>query len=340
MTGFAGGIAPAERKTRTAERPIQDLPIPERSFVPMRQHIGIPAEPVVRTGHVVRKGELIGASPGGVSAPVHAPTSGRVIAVGSHVAPHASGLSEVTVTIEADGRDEWAPLPPPLDPESVSVPALVNRIAESGIVGMGGATFPSAAKLDLRSRHRLHTLIVNGAECEPYLTADDRLMRENAAEIVEGIRIIQRVLNVPRVRIAIERNKPEALKAMRMAADRWRDIEVAATPARYPGGAEKQLAQLLTGRESPSQGLPADVGVIVQNVATAFAVREAVRFGRPLISRVVTVSGGAVHSPANLRVHIGTIVERLFDHCGGFLKTPARIVLGGPMMGEQLPSLE
>ena len=337
---FATGIALAEHKAATAERPIENLPLPERVFVSMRQHIGIPAEPLVRIGQAVHKGQFIGASPGGVSAPVHAPTSGRIVAVGPHVAAHASGLSVPTVTIEADGRDEWGPLPPPLDPDATPAANLVRRIGDCGVVGMGGAAFPSAAKLELRHRHQLHTLVINGAECEPYLTADDRLMREHAAEIVDGARILQRIVNVPRVRIAIEANKPGALAAMRDAAAAWKDIEIVATPARYPGGAEKQLVYWLTGREAPSQGLPADVGTLVHNVATAFAVREAVRFGRPLITRVVTVSGGAVRSPANLRVPVGAPVGALLGHCGGLRAEPARIVVGGPMMGEHVSDLQ
>ncbi|MEA3292544.1 MAG: electron transport complex subunit RsxC [Pseudomonadota bacterium] len=332
-----GGVRLPSRKA-TADQPIQKASLPPLLRVPMNQHIGVAAEPVVKKGDRVRKGQQIGASPGGVSSPIHAPTSGEIVDIANHTAPHPSGLAEQMIMIRPDDLDEWAELPPPLDPSDASPSAITERIHACGVVGMGGATFPTAAKLDLRSRHRLRTLVINGAECEPYISVDDRLMRERTAEIVDGIAILRRVLDVENTIVAIEDNKPAALAAIVTEAGAADALEVAALPSRYPAGSEKHLALMLTGRETPSLGLPADVGVIVHNVATVYAVHQAVRLGRPLISRVVTVGGGAVRRSANLEVLIGTPIGCLFEQCGGFREPPTRVLLGGPMMGQAVSS--
>jgi electron transport complex protein RnfC len=266
---------------------------------------------------------------------VHAPTSGRVVAVGDHPAPHPSGLSAATITIEPDGEERWLETELPADPFSLSPEEIAGRVGAAGIVGLGGATFPSAVKLGLSRKSGVHTLIINGGECEPYLTCDDRLMRDRPAEIVEGIRLISQGVGAREAIVGIEDNKPEAIAAMRQAAA-GSGVRVAVVPAMYPMGWDKQLIRVLTGREVPAEGRTAEIGMLVHNVATAYAVQQALRHGRALVSRIVTVSGAAVVHPGNLEVPIGTPTQALFDACGGFRETPARLVLGGPMMGHDI----
>lgn len=330
-----GGVHPKGWKTLAADRAIRCLPLPERLFVPLQQHVGSPAQPLVQVGEYVLKGQLIGASQGNISAPVHAPTSGHVLAIGDFAAAHPSGLTAPTITIASDGEDRWQTVEEVADPFALSPEEIASKVGLAGIVGLGGATFPSAVKLNLSRRNNVNTLIINGGECEPYITCDDRLMRERAAAVIEGARLIRYAAGASVAMVGIEESKPEALAAMQAAAA-GSEVQVIAVPAMYPMGWDKQMIRALTGREVPADGRSADIGVLVHNVATAFAVREAVRFGRPLTSRLVTVSGGAVHEPGNLEVPIGTLVEDLFKFCGGFREPPARLVLGGPMMGMQL----
>jgi len=334
-----GGVHPQDRKHLAAEQPIEDLPLAPLLHVPLQQHIGNPATPAVRRGQRVAKGELLGQAQGPMSAPVHAPTSGRVMGIGSFPAHHASGLSVRTITLQPDGEDRWleglegVPDPFALTPEDVAA-----RVAAAGIVGMGGATFPSAVKLNLRTKYSLQTLVINGAECEPYLTCDDRLMREHAEQVLDGARIMAHALGVSRIVIGIENNKPQAQDAMTKAALPYPTVSVAHLPMRFPMGSEKHLVQAITGLETPARGLTADIGVVVHNPATAFAVHQALRLGQPLVARLVTVSGAAINRPRNLRVPLGTPVQHLIDHCGGFREEPTRLVSGGPMMGSPLPS--
>ena len=335
-----GGVHPQGRKSLSAHMPIQDMPLPELLHVPLQQHIGQAAEAIVKKGELVKKGQLIAVAQGRISSPVHAPTSGEIIALGRYVAPHPSALPGRTITLRPDGLDTWAKLPEPLDITTCTPADIAKRVSESGIVGMGGATFPSAVKLDLGQRYKLHTLIINGAECEPYLTCDDRLMREYPDEVIEGVKIIARALGASRAVIAVESNKPEAIRALSHAAREQVNVIVQEVPARYPMGSEKHLAQTLLGKETPARGLTADIGAVVHNVATALAVRDAVRLGRPLISRIVTVSGEAVRNPGNFRVAIGTPVQHLIDFVGGFKCEPERLLLGGPMMGQPLADLK
>jgi electron transport complex protein RnfC len=245
-----------------------------------------------------------------------------------------------TVTLQPDGEDRWHPdIRGVSDPYVLESEEIARRVAEAGIVGMGGATFPSAVKLNLRTRYPLRSLVINGSECEPYLTCDDRLMREQSDAVLDGICIMARALDVKHIIIGIEGNKPEALAAMSEAAAGFGTIDVVKLPTRYPMGSEKHLVQTLTGRETPARGLTADIGVVVHNPSTAFAVHEALRYGRPLVSRVVTVTGAAISEPRNLRVPIGTKVEDLIAYCGGFLEQPERLISGGPMMGQPLREL-
>ncbi|HCI13286.1 MAG: electron transporter RnfC [Gallionellales bacterium GWA2_60_142] len=327
-----GGVHPEGRKDLSAECQIRSVPLPKTLYVPLQQHIGAPATPVVNVGDHVLKGQLIAHAQGAVSAPVHAPTSGVIAALGDHAAPHPSGLPVPTFTLESDGLDQWIALKGEDDPFTLSPEDVAARVAAAGIVGLGGATFPSALKLNLSRGVR--TLIVNGGECEPYLTCDDRIMRERAVQIVEGIRLIAYAVAAQEVLVGIEDNKPEAIAAMQAAA-RGSAVQVIAMPSMYPMGSEKQIVQVLTGKEIPAGGRPADIGVLVHNVATAYAVQQAIRYGRPLISRIVTLSGGALKTPCNVETLVGTPVEELIAVAGGYAQPAARMVLGGPMMGQQ-----
>ncbi|MGE5503401.1 MAG: electron transport complex subunit RsxC [Actinomycetota bacterium] len=337
-----GGIHPEYRKELTAECAIVAMPLPTALYLPLQQHIGAPAEPVVKEGDAVKKGQLLARAGGVVSAATHAPTSGVIKAITEVPAPHPSGLPQPTIILEPDGKDEWAAdLPAPIaDPLAAEPNAIRARVAECGIVGLGGATFPSAVKLNLGTQAKIEILLLNGAECEPYLTCDDRVMREYAAEVVDGALIMAHALGAPRVVVGIENNKPQAIAAMTEAAKAHANVEVVAVPVQYPMGSERHLTQAIIGKETPARKLTADLGVVVHNVGTARAVHHAVRFGRPLVARIVTVSGAAVAKPANVEVRIGTKVQELVDFCGGLAKPPKRIVNGGPMMGQPLPSLD
>ena len=336
-----GGIHPDYRKDQTSEKAIVVMPLPAALYIPLQQHIGAPAEALVAEGDLVKKGQMLARSQGAVSAPQHAATSGRIVAIAEVPAPHPSGLPQLTIILEPDGKDEWGELPAPIEnPFTVDAHAIHHRVAESGIVGMGGAGFPSAIKLTLGTQKKLDTLLLNGAECEPYLTCDDRLMREHAAEIIDGGRIMAHALGVSRIVVGIENNKPQAIATMTEAASAFPNIEVVAVPVQYPMGSERHLVQAICGRETPARMLTADLGIVVHNVATARAIYNAVRFGRPLLTRVVTVSGSAVRIPQNVEVRIGTKLSDLIDFCGGFALRPERIINGGPMMGQPLHSLD
>lgn len=333
------GAHPEGRKHPAADTEITPLPLPAQLILPLAQHIGAPARPLVRAGQQVLRGELIAEAQGAISAPLHAPTSGRILGIAEVPVPHASGLSGPAILLEPDGRDEALP-PEIADPFMLDPAEIARRVAAAGIVGMGGATFPAAVKLALGQKTRIPTLILNGGECEPYLSCDDRLMRERAPEVVDGARIILRAIGGERAMIGVEDNKPEAIAALREAAAEFAEVEVVTVPSRYPMGSEKQLISWLTGREIPAEGRPADIGVMVQNVGTAAAIHRAIRFGEPLTRRIVTVSGGAIRTPRNLEVRIGTPLSALVEFCGGTTSTVTRWVMGGPMMGLAIRSLD
>jgi electron transport complex protein RnfC len=339
---FLGGIHPLYRKELSASGPIETPPLPERVVLPLVQHIGVPCEPVAAVGDAVRTGQVIGEAKGPISARVHATLSGTVTAVGHF--PHPSGRDVRAVVIESDGLDAWVDLEPCPDWPSLSRDDLRERVAAAGIVGLGGATFPTPVKLKPPPERPVNTLIVNGVECEPYLTADHRLMVEEAGRVVEGVRMIARVLGAERVIVGIEDNKPDAVKAVEQALAGGEGFEAAVTlgvlPTKYPQGGEKQLISVLTGREVPSGGLPVDVGVVVHNVGTAAAVHDAVRLGRPLVDRVVTVTGEGVARPGNARVRLGTPARVLIEHFGGLAGPVEKVVFGGPMMGVAQHSLD
>ncbi len=330
---FRGGVHPQDRKGLSRHKAIELLPVPRRLVIPLSQHIGAPCEPLVSPGEPVKKGQKIGEAKGFVSVPVHAPTSGRVSRIGNF--PHPLGRPLPAIEIESDGVDEWADdIHGREDVPSLAPDDLRAIIREKGIVGMGGATFPTHVKLSPPEGKTIDTLIINGAECEPYLTADYRLMVEEPEKVIGGMRIMMTILGVESVFIAIEANKPEAIEAMRKTLGREPQVEVTVLDVKYPQGAEKQLIKTLVNREVPSSGgLPMDVGVLVQNVGTAAAIHQAVWLGIPLIERVVTVTGEGIHEPKNLRVRIGTPVGVLLEACGGFTERPGKLVFGGPMMG-------
>lgn len=337
--GQGWGVHPDDHKRPAADAAVRKLPIPPRVHLMLSQHVGAPARPVVLVGQKVRKGELIAAAQGNISAPLHASTSGVVTAIGEITAPHASGLTGMAISIDADGEDTWIETERPADPFALSPAEIANRVAAAGVVGLGGATFPSSVKLNLGRRSEIDTLIVNGSECEPYLSCDDRLMRDRAAQIVGGIRLMLKATNAREARVGIEDNKPEAIAAMHEAAEAYPEIRVMPVPARYPMGSDRQLIIELTGREVPSDARAADVGVIVHNVGTAYAVWQAVALGRPLVSRLLTLNGAAAATPGNYEVPLGTLLSDLVAFTGGTRGTPAKLVMGGPMMGTILPHL-
>jgi Na+-translocating ferredoxin:NAD+ oxidoreductase subunit C len=332
-----GGVHPDDCKSFSADQSIENLPMPALLHIPLQQHIGAPAAALVTRGENVKKGQLLARSQGAISAPVHAPTSGKIMGVGGYPAHHASGLLVRSITLKPDGLDEWSDdLDPVADPFILSPDEIAKRVASAGIVGMGGATFPSSVKLSLGKRYTLNTLVINGAECEPYLTCDDRLMQEHSDEVIQGVLLMARALEVENVLFAIENNKPNAIAAMQQAAADHPQVQVVGLPTRYPMGSEKHMVQTLTGKETPARGLTADIGIVVHNVATALAVHDAIKHGRPLISRVMTVSGSAIKQPKNVRVLIGTPLDNLVEFCGGYSEQPAKIISGGPMMGQPL----
>ncbi|MDD1622511.1 MAG: electron transport complex subunit RsxC [Methylococcaceae bacterium] len=336
-----GGIHAEEHKQETCGQTIaSDFPLPKKLYIPVQQHVGKPAEPVVKVGDKVLKGQLLAYSQGTISAPVHAPTSGKIIDVQDFPAPHPSALPVRTVIIETDGLEQWAPGNLPDDPFAMAPDQICTRVGEAGVVGLGGAVFPSAVKLSLGRKNQIHTLLINAGECEPYLTCDDRLMRERAGEIVSGIRLMLRGMEAPKAMVGIEDNKPEAYQVMLAACREFDNISVEQVPTRYPMGWDRQMLRYLTGQEIPADGRATDIGVVVHNVATAHAVYKAICLGQPLISRVVTVSGGAVGKPRNVEVPIGTLMSEVLAFCDLDKSKLARLIMGGPMMGDALPFAE
>ncbi|HTY04607.1 MAG TPA: electron transport complex subunit RsxC [Rhodocyclaceae bacterium] len=330
------GVHPDDHKRPAADVPLRILPPPAKVYMPLQQHVGGAARPIVLVGQKVLKGQLLAEASGNISAPIHAPVSGTVSAIGEVTAPHASGLGFTAITITNDFEDRWIESTPVADPFALTPEEITKLTAAAGIVGLGGATFPSAAKFSLGRRLKVDTLIVNGGECEPYLSADDRIMRDSASQVVDGVRIVMHAIGATQALVGIEDNKPEAIVAMRAAAKPFPEVKIRPVPTRYPMGSDRQLIITLTGREVPADARAAEVGVLVHNVSTCAAVHQAVRFGRPLVERIVTINGGAVKNPGNVFAPIGTLVSELLDFCG-LTEEPARIVLGGPMMGTPLP---
>lgn len=334
---FKGGVHPDDSKALSAGKPIQEAPLFESYKVIMHQNIGAPPELVVKKGDLVKKGSLLCNASGFVSVPLHSPTSGTVKAIDK--VPGPTGISVPCIEITADGEDEWgSPLEPIADWDSADPAVLKQRVWDAGIVGMGGAGFPSHVKLSPPEGKKIDTLILNGAECEPYLTADHRLMLERAEDVVLGAAVIARILGLDTGTIGVENNKPDAIEVLNKVAGKY-GIKVQGLPVNYPQGAEKQLIYAITGREVPVGKLPMDVGCVVQNVASAAAIADAVVRGIPCIERVTTVTGKPVVNPGNWTFRIGTPVVKVLELVGGVTEQPAKLLLGGPMMGIAQSSL-
>lgn len=338
LLSFKGGIHPPHSKKSTEALAVITAVEPKMVFIPMRQHIGAPCDPIVKKGDLVKKGQVIGEASAFISTYVHASVSGTVV----DVKPvDVLGGQEMCVIIESDGQDEWhESVAPKGNPKDLSVEELLKIIKEAGIVGMGGAGFPTHIKLTPPKEKGIDTLIINGAECEPYLTADHRLMLETPEKIISGVEIMMKVLGVNKAYIGIEDNKMDAIEKVKQAAAKNGSIEVVALHAKYPQGAEKQLIYACTGRMVPSGGLPMDAQAVVNNVATAAAISDAVLLGRPLIERICTITGSAVSSPKNLKIKNGTVLKEIVEQCGGLKVDAGKIILGGPMMGLASHTLE
>ena len=334
---FPGGVHPPQQKSLSNGANIARLPLPDKLVVALKQHIGANGKLLVEKGQRVLKGQALTKPVANWSVPVHAPSSGVITEIAPKPSAHPSALPELSVVIEPDGKDEWCTLNPISEPKTLSHTQLVDIIHQAGISGMGGAGFPTYIKAD--TKQKIDFFIVNAVECEPYITADDTLMREHAAEIVQGIELMQQLLDPTICIVGIEDNKPEAIAAMTKAAEHNNKIIVQTVPTVYPSGGEKQLIKLLTNREVPSMGIPADIGVLMHNTGTLYAVQQAVYEGKPLIERVVTVTGNTIHKPGNVWALLGTEIKHLLD-CQGFSPVPQqRVVMGGPMMGFTLPTV-
>jgi electron transport complex protein RnfC len=328
---FDRGIHPKYNKELASGKTITDAKLPQRVVVPVSQHIGAPAQPEVSIGDEVKRGQVIGSTSGFVSSPVHSSISGKVIAIADF--PSTAGKMVQSIVIESDGKDEAVTFNEHPDYMNLGPDEIKNIIKEAGIVGMGGAAFPTNVKLSPPKEKKIDAVIINGAECEPYLTADHRLMVEHPKEVVEGLKIIMKSLGVHEGHIGIEVNKPDAIEAMSDVVSGEENITVWPLEIKYPQGAEKMLIRAVKGREVPSKGLPMDVGVVVQNVGTALAVYEAVRHGKPLIERVVTITGNGIREPANMNIRIGTLMSEVVEQCGGLVEGAVKVIAGGPMMG-------
>jgi electron transport complex protein RnfC len=335
---FHGGVKPEAHKSESCRLPIATPALPSRLIVPLHQHIGGIPHPLVKSGQTVLKGQRIGAADGNLSSAVHAPTSGTVTAVEPHLMAHASGLSALSVVIEPDGADRWIDLEP-IDYRNASAAELRNALRDAGVVGLGGAVFPSHLKLKPGKNTPTRTLVLNGAECEPYITCDDMLMREQAEQIVRGGIIMRHMLQAQEVLVGIEDNKPQAAAAMRVAVAKLNEtMDVVTVPTRYPAGGAKQLIRALTGIEVPHGVRSTDYGVQCFNVGTAYSIWAALALGQPLISRIVTVAGN-VAEPRNFEVLIGTPIAELMALARPHGDTD-RYIMGGPMMGFTLPALQ
>ena len=328
--GFRGGVHPPENKIQTENMAVEEVKAPKMLYVALLQHIGAPLDPIVAVGDRVLKGQKIADSQAFMSSPIHSPVSGTVKRIEDHVFPLMGRIK--TVIIENDEQETWAELSKIEKWENVDRRTLLTMIREKGIVGIGGASFPTHIKLDPPADAKIDTLLLNGAECEPYLNSDNRLMIENPEKIVNGIKIIKKILGVNRAIIGIEENKPEAIASMRKAVE-GTGIEIAPLKTKYPQGGEKQLIKAVLDRQVPSGKLPSAVGVVVQNTGTAAAIYDGIVNGIPLIEKVVTVSGKGIINPKNIKIAIGTPFSYLLDYCGVNREVVDKLVMGGPMMG-------
>ncbi len=337
---FFGGVHPSTCKTTTCHKSIVELTPPKELIYPMQQHIGAPCNPCVAVGDEVRMGQMIGEANGNMSASVHSSVSGTVKAIEKRM--HPNGLMIQSVIIENDGLDTPVKAEENCDYKKLSADEIRQRIKDAGVVGMGGATFPTHVKLSPPPDAKIDYVIINGAECEPYLTSDHRVMLENSDEVIGGLKILMHLFNLKDGYVGIEDNKPDAISTMKEAAAKEKEVNIHIVPlkTKYPQGGEKQLIKAITGRKVGPGQLPFQVGCIVNNVDTCTAVYRAVVKGLPLMHRIVTVAGDCVSNPENLRVRIGTPFSALFEHAGDFKEEPHKFIMGGPMMGLSLPNTD
>ncbi|AGB78032.1 electron transport complex, RnfABCDGE type, C subunit [Enterobacteriaceae bacterium strain FGI 57] len=335
---FDGGIHPPEMKTQSNGTPLRQVPLAQRFVIPLKQHIGAEGELCVKPGDRVLRGQPLTRGWGRML-PVHAPTSGTIAAIEPHATAHPSALPEMSVIIDADGEDQWISRDGWHDYQTRSREELIERIHQFGVAGLGGAGFPTGTKLR-GGGDKITTLIINAAECEPYITADDRLMQDCAAQVIEGIRILGHILQPQQILIGIEDNKPQAISMLRAVLAGAHDISLRVIPTKYPSGGAKQLTQILTGKQVPHGGRSSDIGVLMQNVGTAFAVKRAVIDGEPLTERVVTLTGESVSRPGNVWARLGTPVSHLLEDADFCPSAEQLVIMGGPLMGFTLPWLD
>lgn len=335
-----GGVHPAENKL-SAQKPIEELTLPKSVFIPVGQHIGAPAEAIVQKGEKVKVGQLIAKSSGFVSANIHSSVSGTVKKI--EAGPDTSGYNKTGIYIDVED-DTWEESidrsPEVMTAFNLDSAAILAKIQQAGIVGLGGATFPTHVKLTPPKGMKAEVLLINGVECEPYLTSDHRMMLEHGAEVVVGIRLLMQAMNVNKAYVGIENNKPDAIAQMQKLCSPSTNISVVPLKVKYPQGGEKQLIKAVTGREIASGALPISVGAVVTNIATTFAVYEAVQKNKPLFERVVTVTGKSVKNPSNYKVRIGTPISQLIEAAGGLPENCGKIINGGPMMGKAVTNTE
>lgn len=332
---FNGGVHPHDHKAESTTLPIAQLAIPEKLILPLRQHVGYIPKVLVQVGDFVLKGQMLAEPEGTVSAAIHAPTSGTITAISEQVIPHPSGLPDMCITLTPDGKDTWAQLQP-LEWRNTDKKVLVDSLRSSGIVGLGGATFPTHIKLRTNGKSNVHTLVINAAECEPYITCDDMIMRERADQVVKGIEIVQHLLGAEKCIIGIEDNKPQAASAMSAACTN-KAMQVKVVPTLYPSGDARRLIHLLLDVEIPNDKRSTDVGIQVFNIATVLAVYRYFEFGEPVINRIVTMTGNVV-KPQNFEVLFGTPLQSLIVAAGGANPDTTHYIMGGPMMGFDLPN--
>jgi len=327
---FKGGIHPAEEKELTAHLPFDEMPAPKEVKIPISQHIGKPSKILVSKKDVVKAGQKIAEPDGFISAVIHSPISGTVTNIGEH--ENVNGKSQTAITIQSDGTEDFEYMPP-LDLDSVTPDEIRERVKEAGIVGQGGAAFPTYVKLSPPKDKKIDYVILNGAECEPYLTRDYRFMLERTDDLLKGLRLLMKALGVKAGRIGIENNKPEAISVLKKATEKYPDISIDVVKTKYPQGAEKMLIRAAIGRFVPPGKLPMDVGVVMQNIGTAIAVYDAVVNGLPSITAAMTVSGKGIVNPKNLIVRVGATIGEIIDYCGGMTDDARKLIVGGPMMG-------